>query len=50
VQACLPHPVPTYILTGDTSPQRILEASALGFPLMYKPIDAQVLRAALEAR
>ena len=49
VQACLPHPVPTYILTGDTSPQRILEASALGFPLMRKPLQAAALRAILDA-
>jgi two-component system, sensor histidine kinase len=40
--------VPTYILTGDTSPQRILEASQLGFPILHKPIDAHTLRAILE--
>jgi len=44
VHACLPRPIPTYILTGDTSPQRILEASLLGFPLLHKPIDALALR------
>jgi PAS domain S-box-containing protein len=44
VQACLPHPVPTYILTGDTSPQRIHEASLLGFPLLHKPIDAKTMQ------
>ena len=44
VHACLPRSVPTYILTGDTSPQRILEASELGFPLLHKPIDAITLR------
>ncbi|PZO14461.1 MAG: hypothetical protein DCF26_15145 [Burkholderiales bacterium] len=49
VHACLPGAVPTYILTGDTSPQRILEASLLGFPLLHKPIDAQALRAILGA-
>jgi PAS domain S-box-containing protein len=49
VQACLPHPVPTYILTGDTSPQRILEASLLGFPLLHKPLQAAVLRGILDA-
>ena len=47
VHACLPGAVPTYILTGDTSPQRILEASLLGFPLLHKPIDALALRAIL---
>ena len=49
VQACLPHPVPTYILTGDTSPQRILEASLLGFPLLHKPVQAAVLHGILDA-
>ena len=48
VQACLPHPVPTYILTGDTSPQRIHEASILGFPLLHKPVQASALRNILE--
>ncbi len=47
VHACLPRTVPTYILTGDTSPQRILEASQLGFPLLHKPIDAHALRSIL---
>jgi PAS domain S-box-containing protein len=44
VQACLPQPVPTYILTGDTSPQRIHEASLLGFPLLHKPVDAKTMQ------
>jgi PAS domain S-box-containing protein len=48
VHACLPHPVPTYILTGDTSPQRIREASLLGFPLLHKPVNAQTLRNILD--
>ena len=50
VHACLPNPVPTYILTGDTSPQRIQEASDLGFPILHKPVDPNALRQALEAR
>ena len=49
VHACLPRTIPTYILTGDTSPQRILEASELGFPLLHKPIDAHALRSILGA-
>ncbi|MDP3810604.1 MAG: PAS domain S-box protein [Hydrogenophaga sp.] len=48
VHACLPRSVPTYILTGDTSPQRIQEASELGFPILHKPIDALALRSILE--
>ncbi|MBX3609503.1 MAG: PAS domain S-box protein [Hydrogenophaga sp.] len=48
IHACLGRPVPTYILTGDTSPQRIQEASELGFPLLHKPVDVNALRSALE--
>ncbi len=47
VHACLPRSIPTYILTGDTSPQRIQEASELGFPILHKPIDALALRSIL---
>jgi hypothetical protein len=43
VHACLGRTVPTFILTGDTSPQRIQEASELGFPLLHKPVDANAL-------
>ncbi|MDO9439111.1 MAG: hybrid sensor histidine kinase/response regulator, partial [Hydrogenophaga sp.] len=49
VHACLPREIPTYILTGDTSPKRIQEASVLGFPLLHKPVDALALRALLDA-
>ena len=48
VHACLPRTVPTYILTGDTSPQRIFEASQLGFPILHKPVDPGALWHALE--
>lgn len=47
VHACLGRSVPTYILTGDTSPQRIQEASELGFPLLHKPVDTSALMQAL---
>lgn len=49
VHACLGRPVPTFILTGDTSPQRIQKASELGFPLLHKPVNANALMAALAA-
>ncbi len=39
VHACLQRPVPTYILTGDTSPQRIALTAALGWPLLHKPVS-----------
>ncbi|WP_159596378.1 PAS domain-containing hybrid sensor histidine kinase/response regulator [Hydrogenophaga sp. BPS33] len=47
VHTCLQREIPTYILTGDTSPQRIQEASILGFPLVHKPVDAHTLRAVM---
>jgi two-component system, sensor histidine kinase len=47
VHACLGRAVPTFILTGDTSPQRIQEASELGFPLLHKPVDTNALIKAL---
>ena len=49
VHACLGRAVPTFILTGDTSPQRIQEASELGFPLLHKPVDTNALIKALAA-
>ncbi|QHE88319.1 PAS domain-containing hybrid sensor histidine kinase/response regulator [Hydrogenophaga sp. BPS33] len=49
VHTCLQREIPTYILTGDTSPQRIQEASILGFPLVHKPVDAHTLRALMDA-
>ncbi|MGC4396337.1 PAS domain-containing hybrid sensor histidine kinase/response regulator [Hydrogenophaga sp. T2] len=50
VHACLGRTVPTFILTGDTSPQRIQEASELGFPLLHKPVDANALLGTLAQR
>jgi len=40
--------VPGLILTGDTEPARIAEASASGFELLHKPIEAQALQEAVE--
>jgi CheY-like chemotaxis protein len=47
VHACLGRAVPTFMLTGDTSSQRIQEASELGFPLLHKPVDTNALIKAL---
>jgi signal transduction histidine kinase len=35
--------VPAMIITGDTSPERLREATASGFALMHKPVIASVL-------
>ena len=41
--------VPAIIVTGDTQPERLREASAIGYPLLYKPLAPMRLRAALTA-
>lgn len=43
VTARLGRKVPAIIVTGDTSPDRIREASASGFKLLHKPLDPQEL-------
>ena len=47
IQPLLAAPAPAIIITGDTSPDRIREASASGFPLLHKPLEPQVLLAIL---
>jgi two-component system, sensor histidine kinase len=44
----LGHNVPGLILTGDTEPARLAEASASGFELLHKPIEAHLLQGAIE--
>ncbi len=39
--------VPAIIITGDTSPERIQEASASGFHLLHKPVTPDTLRQVL---
>lgn len=41
--------VPAIIVTGDTQPERLREASEIGYPLLYKPLAPMRLRAALTA-
>ncbi len=36
--------VPAIIITGDTAPERILEAKASGFPLLHKPLEPSELQ------
>ncbi|MDA8230457.1 MAG: ATP-binding protein [Magnetospirillum sp.] len=38
---------PGILLTGDTAPERMLEARRSGYPLLHKPITAATLAAAL---
>ena len=39
--------VPAVIVTGDTAPQRIVEAAEAGFPVLHKPIEGDALEDAL---
>ncbi|MGZ5036862.1 MAG: response regulator [Usitatibacter sp.] len=39
--------VPAVVVTGDTQPERLREASDIGYPLLYKPLAPMRLRAAL---
>lgn len=39
--------VPALLITGDTAPDRMQEAQALGLPLLHKPVKPARLRAAL---
>jgi CheY-like chemotaxis protein len=39
--------VPAVIITGDTHPQRIREASAAGYPVIFKPVPPDLLRSTL---
>ena len=41
--------VPAIIITGDTAPARIKEASAAGYPLLHKPVRPTNLRGTLSA-
>ncbi|WP_231949216.1 ATP-binding response regulator [Herminiimonas arsenitoxidans] len=36
--------IPAILMTGDTDPQRLAEASARAWPLLHKPVDAAHLR------
>ncbi|MGE5546380.1 MAG: PAS domain S-box protein [Solirubrobacterales bacterium] len=40
--------VPAIILTGDTAPERLVQARALGHGLLHKPVQPEALRAAME--
>ena len=50
IQRLLAQPAPAVIVTGDTSPDRIREAQASGYPLLHKPLEASVLLGALQLR
>src|SRR5204863_7094198 len=37
-------PIPAFVITGDTAPERLRDASAGGFPLLHKPVSAMAWR------
>lgn len=47
VRRALGRELPAAIVTGDTAPERLREASASGFVLLHKPVKPALLRAAL---
>jgi signal transduction histidine kinase/DNA-binding NarL/FixJ family response regulator len=38
-------PVPAFLISGDTAPERLREASASGYHLLHKPVSPMTLRA-----
>ena len=36
-------PIPAFVITGDTAPERLREASAGGFHLLHKPVSPMAL-------
>ncbi|MFV3305921.1 ATP-binding protein [Pseudomonas sp. NY15181] len=49
IRSYLSRQVPALIVTGDTSPERLREATAHGYRLLYKPLDTEQLREAINA-
>ncbi|MBX2838539.1 MAG: response regulator [Gammaproteobacteria bacterium] len=40
--------IPAVLVTGDTAPERLADATASGFALLHKPVDPGLLRAAIQ--
>ena len=49
VLACLRHPIPAAIITGDTDPERIRDAGKSGYTVLHKPLAAAQLLELLES-
>ena len=41
--------IPAAIITGDTDPERIIQAKESGFQVMHKPVSGGKLRALLNS-
>jgi len=44
IESKLAYSIPAIITTGDTSPERLKEASAKGHRLLHKPVNPGLLR------
>ena len=40
--------IPAFLISGDTSPERLRDARASGYHLLHKPVPPMALRAMLE--
>jgi signal transduction histidine kinase/CheY-like chemotaxis protein len=47
LRAAVGAPIPAFVITGDTAPDRLREASTGGFHLLHKPVSPAALRATL---
>jgi signal transduction histidine kinase/CheY-like chemotaxis protein len=47
LRAAVGAPVPAFVITGDTAPERLREARAGGFLLLHKPVSPMALRTTL---
>lgn len=41
------HAIPAFLMSGDTSPERLREAAISGYQLLHKPVQPMALRAML---
>ena len=44
LREALGSPVPAFLISGDTAPERLREASARGYHLLHKPMSPMTLR------
>jgi len=44
----LNHSIPSIIVTGDTSPDRLKNLTSSGFPVLHKPVSVALLRSAIQ--
>ena len=47
LRSALGAPIPAFLISGDTAPERLREASASGYHLLHKPVSPAALRATL---